>query len=93
VDDPDSRAAAVAERSLLVALEAGCLAPIGAHAVAGPGGLVLDAIVAAPDGSTALRTRMRGACREAEQVGRMAADDLLGRGAGRIAATAGLLVG
>jgi len=93
VDDPDSRAATVAERSLLVALEAGCLAPIGAHAVAGPGGLVLDAIVAAPDGSTALRARIRVACHEAEQVGRTAADDLIGRGAGRIAAAAGLLVG
>jgi hydroxymethylbilane synthase len=93
VDDRDSRAATTAERSLLTALEAGCLAPIGAHAVARQGGLVLDAIVAAPDGSAALRTRVRGACRDAEEIGRVAADDLVGRGAGRIAATGGMLVG
>ena len=33
LDDADSRAAVLAERSLLAALEAGCTAPVGAYAV------------------------------------------------------------
>jgi hydroxymethylbilane synthase len=47
VDDPATRAAVTAERSLLAALEAGCSAPVGAYALVqpGPGGLRLDGIV------------------------------------------------
>ncbi|MHB1433488.1 MAG: hydroxymethylbilane synthase, partial [Streptosporangiaceae bacterium] len=54
LDDPASRAATGAERSLLAALEAGCSAPVGAYA-AGAGTLRLAAIVAAADGGAALR--------------------------------------
>src|SRR5450759_2326949 len=49
VDDPASRAATTAERSLLAALEAGCTAPVGAYA-AGTDALQLHAVVAAADG-------------------------------------------
>jgi hydroxymethylbilane synthase len=37
VDDPATRAAVTAERSLLAALEAGCSAPVGAYAIHVPG--------------------------------------------------------
>ncbi|HEY1616768.1 MAG TPA: hydroxymethylbilane synthase, partial [Streptosporangiaceae bacterium] len=49
VDDPASRAATTAERSLLAALQAGCLAPVGAYA-AGTDVVRLRAVVAAADG-------------------------------------------
>jgi hydroxymethylbilane synthase len=47
VDDPVTRAAVTAERSLLGALEAGCSAPVGAYACtsAGTGRLRLDVVV------------------------------------------------
>jgi hydroxymethylbilane synthase len=47
IDDPATRAAVTAERSLLAALEAGCSAPVGAYAAspAATGVLHLDGIV------------------------------------------------
>lgn len=47
-----SRLAVDAERGVLAALEAGCTAPIGAHALLEDGLLFLSARVYAPDGST-----------------------------------------
>ena len=80
LDDPASRAATGAERSLLAALEAGCSAPVGAYA-AGTGTLRLAAIVAAADGGAALRASAAGPADQAESLGRQVAADLLGRGA------------
>ena len=80
LDDPASRAATGAERSLLAALEAGCSAPVGAYA-AGTGTLRLAAIVAAADGGAALRASAAGPADQAESLGRQVAAELLGRGA------------
>ena len=88
LDDAPSRAAVTAERGLLAALQAGCLAPVGAYA-AGTEALRLDAIVAAPDGGTALRGSASGPAAEAEQLGRRVAADLLARGAGMYMAVSG----
>jgi len=88
VDDPASRAAATAERSLLAALQAGCLAPVGAYA-AGTDVVRLDAIVVAADGGTALRGSTEGPAAQAESLGRELAADLLRRGAGRYTAVSG----
>jgi hydroxymethylbilane synthase len=85
VDDPVSRAATTAERSLLAALQAGCLAPVGAYA-AGTDVVRLDGIVVAADGGTALRASAAGPPAEAECLGRDMAADLLRRGAGRYTA-------
>ena len=81
VDDPASRAAVTAERSLLAALEAGCHAPIGAHA-AGTDILHLRAAVLATDGGTAVRLSSSGPAANADRLGRELAAALLGRGAG-----------
>jgi hydroxymethylbilane synthase len=81
VDDPASRAATTAERSVLAALQAGCSAPVGAYA-AGTDALRLHAVVAAADGGTALRGSAGGPAAEAERLGREVAADLLRRGAG-----------
>ncbi|MGO8957685.1 MAG: hydroxymethylbilane synthase [Streptosporangiaceae bacterium] len=88
IDDPVSRAATTAERSLLGALEAGCSAPVGAYA-AGTEVLRLHGVVLAADGGTALRGSGSGSLAEAEQMGRQVAADLLGRGAGRFTAVSG----
>ena len=88
VDDPASRAATTAERGLLAALQAGCLAPVGAYA-AGTDVVRLDAIVVAADGGTALRGSTQGPAAQAERLGRELAADLLRRGAGRYTAVSG----
>jgi hydroxymethylbilane synthase len=88
VDDPVSRAATTAERSLLAALQAGCMAPVGAYA-AGTDVVRLHAVVVAADGGTALRGSAAGPSAEAERLGQEVAADLLRRGAGRYTAVSG----
>lgn len=51
LDDLDTRVAVTAERRVLSALDAGCAAPLGAHAEVAAGDLRLNAIVYAADGA------------------------------------------
>jgi len=88
IDDPVSRAATTAERSLLGALQAGCAAPIGAYA-AGTEVLRLRGVVVAADGGTALRGSGGGALAQADLIGRQVAADLLARGAASYMAVSG----
>jgi hydroxymethylbilane synthase len=86
LDDPLTRAAVTAERSLLAALEAGCSAPLGAYAdVDGDGSpeseVYLRAAVVAVDGSRSIRMSITGPLSAAADLGRRLADDLLGEGA------------
>jgi hydroxymethylbilane synthase len=85
VDDPASRAAVTAERTVLAELEAGCSAPLGAYA-AGTGILQLTAAVVAEDGMTAVRASMSGPAAQAAELGRDLAAELLRQGAGSIVA-------
>jgi hydroxymethylbilane synthase len=85
VDDPGSRAAVTAERSVLAELEAGCSAPLGAYAT-GAGILQLTAAVVAGDGMAAVRASMSGPAAQAAQLGRDMAAELLRQGAGTIVA-------
>lgn len=85
VDDPGSRAAVTAERTVLAELQAGCSAPLGAYA-AGTGVLHLTAIVVAEDGGRAVRARLSGPPSRAEGLGRAMAAELLRQGAGTIVA-------
>jgi hydroxymethylbilane synthase len=88
VDDPVSRAATTAERSLLAGLLAGCSAPVGAYA-AGTEELSLRGVVVAADGGRALRSSASGPLAEAELIGRRVAADLLGMGAASVMAVSG----
>jgi hydroxymethylbilane synthase len=88
IDDPFSRAATTAERSLLAGLQAGCSAPVGAYA-AGTDVLRLRGLVVAADGGRALRGSASGTLAEAEQIGRQVAADLLARGAASYMAVSG----
>ena len=87
VDDPPSRAAVTAERTVLAALEAGCSAPIGAYAAGTRDHLQLEAAVIAADGGRVLREHGGDVPAAAEQLGRGIADRLLDRGAATLITT------
>lgn len=100
LDDPATRAAVIAERTLLAVLEAGCSAPVGAYAAlqtrqtahnassvhtgAEDQNLHLTATVVAYDGSRQVRLSASGHPSEAERLGRDLATRLLAEGAGQL---------
>jgi hydroxymethylbilane synthase len=84
--DEASRLAVLAERALLAALEAGCTAPVGALADVGESDtgeteIYLRAVVAAVDGSDAIRLSASGPGTDPLGLGRRLATDLLAAGA------------
>ncbi|HUR73852.1 MAG TPA: hydroxymethylbilane synthase [Sporichthya sp.] len=89
LDDPWTRSAVAAERSLLATLEAGCSAPVGALGEAVEGDpeageedeLYLRATVLATDGTAAVRQSTTGPLVEAEMLGRKLAAEMLADGA------------
>jgi len=81
MDDASTRAAVVAERSLLATLLGGCLAPIGAWARGDGGALVLDAVVLSIDGGQRIATRLTDDLDSAARLGQHAAEQLLAQGA------------
>jgi hydroxymethylbilane synthase len=87
LDDPESRAAGLAERGLLAGLEAGCTAPVAAWARSTPHGLRLDGRVVAPDGTDLVEGTITGVVTDdadadarADALGRTLAAELLDRG-------------
>ncbi|GJQ61621.1 MAG: porphobilinogen deaminase [Melioribacteraceae bacterium] len=82
--DPDTAAAALAERALLKHLEGGCQVPIGAHAEVKTNGLYIDAIVGSVDGTVTFRKFMRGSKKYPEKFGVYLAEDLIAAGANEI---------
>ncbi|MGW3627696.1 hydroxymethylbilane synthase [Streptomyces sp. NPDC000880] len=90
LDDPDTRAAVTAERSLLAALEAGCSAPVGALADLLADGQVvtemrLRGVVGTTDGSTLVQLSTTGPVPtshgDAIALGRELASEMLAKGA------------
>ena len=84
----ETRLAVSAERALLRRLEAGCAAPIGAYAQVVEGDLVLNVVVASPDGTDMLRHTSATAELDvpgAERLGVRVAEDLLQMGAAALA--------
>lgn len=90
LDDPYTRAAVTAERSLLAALEAGCSAPVGALAdLLADGQIVkemrLRGVVGATDGSTLVQLSTTGPVPETHDqalaLGRELAAEMLAKGA------------
>ncbi|MGW1030213.1 hydroxymethylbilane synthase [Streptomyces sp. NPDC002577] len=90
LDDPFTRAAVTAERSLLAALEAGCSAPVGALAdLLADGQIVkemrLRGVVGTTDGSTLVQLSTTGPVPETDDqavaLGRELATEMLAKGA------------
>ncbi|KOG89076.1 porphobilinogen deaminase, partial [Streptomyces varsoviensis] len=90
LDDPFTRAAVTAERSLLAALEAGCSAPVGALADLQADGqavteMRLRGVVGSTDGSTLVQLSTTGpvpaSSDAASALGRELAAEMLAKGA------------
>jgi hydroxymethylbilane synthase len=85
LDHAPSRAAVVAERAMLATLEAGCSAPVAAHAELAEGEhgdeIYLRGAVISPDGSRAIRLSRTGTPADAAEIGKALAADLLENGA------------
>ena len=79
-----TRVACLAERAFLRGLGGGCQFPIAAHAVLNGNSLMLDGLVAKPDGSEILRDSMSGLSDDPEALGSSLASELLSRGASSI---------
>ncbi len=88
LDDPVTRAAVTAERTLLSHLSGGCLAPIAALSTPQGRTLHLKAVVLSADGRTQLAHQASGAIDRAAQLGVEVAERLLHHGAAALIAAA-----
>jgi hydroxymethylbilane synthase len=84
LDDPDSRMAFEAERSVMARLGGGCALPLGALATVAGDTVRLVAVVATPDGSRIVRAESEAATPEG--AAEAASAELLAGGAGEILA-------
>ena len=85
LQDTHARRAVTAERAFLARLEGGCTVPAGAVARPGQGDeLILDGVVAEPDGKELFRGTRRGT--DPVSLGRELAEELLAAGADRVLA-------
>jgi hydroxymethylbilane synthase len=84
LEDRSSRLAVDAERAFLARLEGGCNVPLGGHAVLEGEELFLRGFVGSPDGTAILRGERRGPADAGIALGQALAEELLGRGAGRL---------
>ena len=82
LDHAPTRVAVECERAALNALGGGCQVPIGAHASHENGKLILQAVVASPDGKEIVRERCSGS--DPQKLGKEIGEALLARGARRI---------
>jgi len=85
LDHAPSRFAVTAERAMLATLEAGCSAPVAAHAELAEGEqgdeIYLRGAVISPDGTRAVRLSRTGTPAAAAEIGKALAADLLEAGA------------
>jgi hydroxymethylbilane synthase len=85
LDHAPSRAAVLAERAMLATLEAGCSAPVAAHAELAEGEdgdeIYLRGAVISLDGAGAIRLSRTGTPADAAEIGKALAADLLDAGA------------
>ena len=75
-----------AERAFNARLGGGCQVPLAAHAVLERGVILLRGLVGRPDGTELVEGVVSGRPEDAALLGRVLAEDLLGRGADRILA-------
>jgi hydroxymethylbilane synthase len=85
LENSASRAAVMAERALLHALQGGCLAPVAAFGeTISRDELELTAIVLSPDGRSRLAESARGRWSDAAAIGEGLGERLLNQGAGAL---------
>ncbi len=88
LNDPPSKAAVTAERSLLAHLLAGCLAPVAAHGTVANDLITLKARVLSVDGQRHIEGSLVGQATEAFEIGQRLAQQLSDQGAAELIATA-----
>ena len=81
LDHPSTRAAMDAERAFAGRLGGSCQSPIAAHATLDGNSLMLEGLVAEPDGSLLLRDSMTGSAADPRALGEQLADRVLAAGA------------
>jgi len=86
LDDPVSRACALAERAYLRRLGASCNTPLAGHATLAGERLTLRGVVASEDGRQVLRGEVQGRSDQAGTLGLELAESLLAQGAAAITA-------
>jgi hydroxymethylbilane synthase len=84
LNDAGTRAAVLAERSLLADLQAGCLAPVGAWGRVAGTQLALDGAVLSEDGRARLTASLSGSPDAPQALGRKVAQALLDQGAAEL---------
>jgi len=84
IDDPKSRAAALAEREMLWVLNGHCNSPIAGHAVLSDGGMHLRGAVIGIDGARLVEAEAHGAPDRPRELGRAVGLKLLEKGAGAL---------
>ncbi len=82
--DVDAATCVVAERAVNARLQGGCQLPVASFAELHDEELHLRALVGNLDGTTVIRSEIRGDRHQAEQLGLTVADDLLSQGAEEI---------
>jgi len=88
LDHEPTHLAVVAERTLLLALRAGCLAPVGALSIAEGARLSLTAVVLSQDGKKRLVAAAAMTTSDAIHLGQMIAEELISQGAAELIASA-----
>lgn len=86
LDDPETRAAAQAERAFLAVLQGGCQVPIAAHATLQGETLKLQGRVLSLDGQRLFEGERQGPAKEASELGRLLGQELLDQGADQLLA-------
>jgi hydroxymethylbilane synthase len=76
IDDPTTRACALAERGVALAFGAGCQTPLGAYARLENGSITLDAFVAPDGGGAPVRAHRSGPIGDAASLGRTVGEAL-----------------
>src|SRR5881409_1583705 len=84
IEDPPTRAQAIAERELVYVLEGGCKVPIGALASSTRNSLHVTVCILSNDGKTKLESKKSGNSQEAAGLGREVAEELISKGAKKI---------
>jgi hydroxymethylbilane synthase len=88
LDHDDTHQAVLAERTMLLALCAGCLAPVGAIGWVENDRLSLQAAVLSPNGLQRLSAGAASTTNDAVYLGQVVAEELLGQGAAELIAAA-----
>lgn len=84
LNHPETALCTSAERDLLNEMEAGCSAPVGAHATIANSVLSLYAVALKTDGSIRYEVSLSAPVQSPDDIGRKAAKELLDQGAGSL---------